>query len=56
MKVRQFEYNRIDLCRDCHGVGYLPPDEDGITPVCPVCSGSGRVKKTTKGTVTIEPY
>ena len=57
MKKRNFDYVKIELCRQCGGTGYLEPAaESAIVPVCPVCNGSGRVKKRTAGSVTIEAY
>lgn len=46
-----FEIKTVELCGNCHGTG---KDSSGCK--CHVCEGSGRVWKTRKGTVEIEPY
>ena len=57
MKSRPFLYSKVLLCRDCGGTGYLTPEYDQVVgDICPTCSGSGRVKRTVNGTVTVEPY
>lgn len=66
---KEFDYTRIEVCRICQGTGTvkaqitscksqdLQPRAETFTDTrCPVCLGSGMVKKTLKGTVTIEPY
>ena len=54
-KVRNYEKESIEVCRNCKGTGiaYTVPEfhpygrEDDPQPYeCPVCRGSGRVKKT----------
>lgn len=55
MKKRPFKYTKIDLCRNCQGCGVVEAEDFGrMMPVCPVCGGTGRIKKTIEGTVTIE--
>jgi len=53
-KVRNYEKESIEVCRNCKGTGiaYTVPEfhpygrEDDPQPYeCPVCRGSGRVKK-----------
>lgn len=57
LKETPFQSEKIEICRNCQGVGFVPNGYNGqAQPVCPVCGGSGRVKKTTRGIVTIEPY
>lgn len=57
MKITPFTYIKIEICRNCKGAGFVPNGYNGqAQPVCPVCEGTGRIKKTNKGTVTIEPY
>lgn len=64
-KVRNYEKESIEVCRNCKGTGiaYTVPEfhpygrEDDPQPYeCPVCRGSGRVKKTLNIEITIEPY
>ena len=60
-KVRNYEKESIEVCRT--GIAYTVPEfhpygrEDDPQPYeCPVCRGSGRVKKTLNIEITIEPY
>lgn len=64
-KVRNYDKESIEVCRNCKGTGvaYMVPKfhpygkEDDPQPYeCPVCRGSGRVKKTSNIRITIEPY
>lgn len=64
-KVCNYEKESIEVCRNCKGTGiaYTVPEfhpygrEDDPQPYeCPVCRGSGRVKKTLNIEITIEPY
>ena len=64
-KVRNYDKESIEVCRNCKGTGvaYTVPEfhpygkEDDPQPYeCPVCQGSGRVKKTLNIEITIEPY
>ena len=64
-KRTEFTRNTIEVCRNCKGTGiaYTVPEfhpygrEDDPQPYeCPVCRGSGRVKKTLNIEITIEPY
>lgn len=66
-KVRQYGFEKIEICRNCGGTGYVIPKVEGnfllrrmqsperrIT--CDVCEGSGRVKKNTEITITVKSY
>lgn len=64
-KVRNYDKESIEVCRNCKGTGvaYTVPEfhpygkeDDPIPYKCPVCNGSGRVKKRLKIEITIEPY
>ena len=64
-KRTEFARDTIEVCRNCKGTGvaYTVPEfhpygkEDDPQPYeCPVCRGSGRVKKTSNIKITIEPY
>lgn len=64
-KVRNYNKESIEVCRNCKGTGvaYTVPElhpcgkEDDPQPYeCPICRGSGRVKKTLNIKITIEPY
>ena len=50
-KEREYNYDRIELCRNCHGLGRVM----GVKG-CPVCEGNGVVKKTVRIAVSIEPF
>jgi DnaJ-class molecular chaperone len=61
-KVKKYDKTHIDLCRNCAGEGIVaasPPASSAPRPcsseTCSVCGGSGRVRKTTRIEVTIEP-
>ena len=65
MKTRNYISDRIEICRNCLGVGMVEEEKGGLAGLlrpgfneveCPVCGGSGRVKKTADITITIEPY
>lgn len=57
LKQTPFKTEQIEICRNCQGVGFVPNGYNGqAQPVCPVCDGSGRIKKVTEGTVLIMPY
>lgn len=64
-KVRSYAKESIEVCRNCKGTGvaYTVPefhpygkDDDPVPHECPVCNGSGRVRKTLKIEITIGPY
>jgi DnaJ-class molecular chaperone len=57
-KERTYDKVRIEVCRNCHGAGLIHADADGNPKLskCPICGGSGRVKKTVNIDITIEPY
>ncbi len=55
-KKRKYDKEKIDVCRNCHGSGVVPIYQDGPLSTCPVCRGSGHIKKTVKIELTIEPY
>lgn len=56
-KERYYERERIEVCRNCQGFGLVLLDGEFLpSTTCPVCEGSGRVKKTSKVAITIEPY
>ena len=53
-KTRNYKFDKIEICRNCLGMGLL----DGLFTAkqCPVCEGSGRVDKTTEITITVGPH
>lgn len=56
MKKRTFEYTKIEICRNCHGAGFVAGGYNSqVAPVCTVCAGSGRITKSVKGSVSVEP-
>ncbi|MBQ0128822.1 MAG: hypothetical protein KBT57_03195 [bacterium] len=50
-KKKEYRYDRIELCRNCHGIGRMM----GQT-MCPVCDGKGLIKKAVEIAICIEPY
>lgn len=58
-KERQYEFETIERCRNCHGSGHTVTRRGlfgGRYGVCEVCEGSGRVWKRKSITVRIKPY
>lgn len=58
-KERTYNKVRIEVCRNCHGVGLIRTEGNNYgnqgLQQCPICRGSGRVKKTMNVNITIEP-
>ncbi len=55
-KERTYDKVRIEVCRNCHGAGLTKADNEPRPTRCPVCGGSGRVKKTVHIDLEVEPY
>ena len=65
-KERQYQFTKIEICRNCGGSGMVHTQVDGNwirrmqcqdgLVTCDVCGGSGRVKKHTAITVTVSPF
>lgn len=55
-KMREYEFTKIEICRNCGGTGRERSVLGLIKGECPVCDGSGRVRKTTEITVTVRPF
>lgn len=64
-KKRTYRKETIEVCRNCKGCGVIQPTPEfhphgrEILPApvqCPVCTGSGRVKRTAYIEITIAPY
>lgn len=57
-KRREFTRDTIEVCRNCKAEGKVEVDSfNGRHRVtCPICSGSGLVRKHIEGSVAIEPY
>ena len=53
-KTRNYKFDKIEICRNCLGEGKLKSLFKYTT--CPVCEGSGRVRKTGEITITVEPF
>ncbi len=58
-KVSEFGSTRVEICRNCKGSGWVavkPSIETSfkVESTCPVCDGKGRIRKTIKGTVTVD--
>lgn len=56
----EFTRNTIEVCRNCKAEGLVEVDmfngHHKARIACPVCGGSGLVRKHIEGFVTIEPY
>ena len=57
-KRREFARDSIEVCRNCKNDGVVVVESfNGHHKVpCPVCEGSGLVRKRIVGEVTVEPY
>ena len=55
-KTRQFDFEKIEVCRNCGGTGKEKTVLGLLRSRCPVCEGSGRVKKTTEITITVRAF
>lgn len=57
-KRREFSRDTIEVCRNCRSEGEVAVESfNGERRVpCPICGGSGLVRKRIEGTVTVEPY
>ena len=55
-KTREYEFTKVEICRNCGGTGRERSILGILKSECPVCDGSGRVEKTTGITVTIRPF
>lgn len=57
-KRTEFTRNTIEVCRNCKSEGTVEVDSfSGAHRVsCPICGGSGLVRKRIVGEVTVEPY
>lgn len=54
-KRTEFNRSRVEVCRNCNAEGSVTT-ADGHRQPCEICGGSGLIKKTTIGTVIVEPY
>lgn len=56
-KVREVKRGSVEICRNCQGSGTVVGNAGGDSvQQCPVCLGSGRVKRMLNITITIVPY
>lgn len=54
-KRTEFNHSRVEVCRNCNAKGVVT-GASGLRHTCEICGGSGLIKKTTIGTVIVEPY
>ena len=66
-KERQYQFDRIEVCRNCGGSGMVHPQVEGNwllrrmqdagrLVACDVCNGTGRVEKHTEITITVRAF
>ena len=59
-KRREFTRNTVEVCRNCKADGKVEVEmfngHSHEEVPCPVCGGSGLVRKHIEGYVTIKPY
>lgn len=58
-KRREFSRTSVEVCRNCKADGYVSGIDvscETVITKCPICGGSGLIKKTTVGMITVEPY
>lgn len=55
-KERQYQFTKIEICRNCGGTGKEKTIRSLFKSKCPVCNGSGRVEKHTEINITVKPY
>lgn len=62
-KRTEFARDTIEVCRNCKANGTVRVSESSCgriigsrTEVCPVCGGSGLVRKHIEGFVVVEPH
>lgn len=63
-KRTEFTRDTIEVCRNCKAEGMATVEEFDAAgnhtgrhkETCPVCGGSGLVRKHIEGSVTVEPY
>lgn len=57
-KRREFSRDTIEVCRNCRAEGKVEVGgfNGSHEAKCPVCGGSGLVRKHIEGSVTVEPY
>ena len=59
-KRTEFARDTIEVCRNCKAEGSVyGRTEDGrshVLEICPVCCGSGLVRKHIEGVVAVEPH
>ncbi len=59
-KRTEFARDTIEVCRNCKAEGSVyGRTEDGhshVREICPVCCGSGLVRKHIEGFVAVEPH
>lgn len=57
-KRTEFTRNTIEVCRNCKAEGKVEVESlnGGHKVKCPICGGSGLVRKHIEGFVSVEPY
>lgn len=55
-KVRQYQFKKIEICRNCGGTGKEKSILSLLRNACPVCNGTGRVEKHTEINITVRAY
>jgi DnaJ-class molecular chaperone len=55
-KVGSYKKERVEVCRNCLGVGLASAGNNAKKSECHICGGSGLVKKTWDIEITIAPH
>lgn len=58
-KRTEFTRDTIEVCRNCKAEGNVMAETPFAThakATCPICGGSGLVRKHIEGFVSVEPY
>lgn len=56
-KRREFNRTAIEVCRNCKAAGTVTGvSGDGHKQPCPICGGSGLIKKHIVGVMVVESY
>lgn len=59
-KVKEYEFEGIEICRNCQGNGLVDSrygfGRHAVSEKCPVCNGTGRIVKHKTVVIKINPF